>query len=462
MKKKTVMICGLFGASAVLLGLLGSAGAFEALLVPALASASGPAIGFSSTKNLLYSGASSGVGNATVTSNAGTAISFAYSGLASSDSNWQAIAQDGYFTNADAIHGMTAIGIQLTSGSLKIYYSASTSFTETNSYTYSTSTSTFDFASTYPNYLKVVALEASVIRSVSLSFDCSEHHVLGSSFSLGKYPQTVVEDSATLDALASATDPDSDGYLEYGSDEYKKVTASPYASSYPSASGSTTFTTGSTYYFKVEPIQWRVLSGVGTSSGLLLAPKILDKGPVYCLESAYRTIDGARVYANNYKYSSLRAYLNGIDGGGYSAGNYAGVGFLNKAFTSAEQNWIVSASVDNSAATTDNSTNSYASADTTDKIFALSYQDTLNTNYGFSGSSSMDSTRQVVVSDYARAIGAYMFTGAYYGMSEWLTRSPLSSDNGKVSSVEASGALGSKDSISTNCDILPALRVNLA
>jgi hypothetical protein len=63
--------------------------------------------------------------------------------------------------------------------------------------------------------------------------------------------------SATLTALKTATDSDSDGYLEYGSDEYKKVTGAPYYSNYKSASGNVTFATGTAYYFKVEPIEWR-------------------------------------------------------------------------------------------------------------------------------------------------------------------------------------------------------------
>jgi hypothetical protein len=72
--------------------------------------------------------------------------------------------------------------------------------------------------------------------NVNLSADFGKAR-LGTSFDLGKYPQTLVEDSATLAALKTATDSDSDGYLEYGSDEYKKVTGAPYYSNYKSAFG---------------------------------------------------------------------------------------------------------------------------------------------------------------------------------------------------------------------------------
>jgi uncharacterized repeat protein (TIGR02543 family) len=249
--------------------------------------------------------------------------------------------------------------------------------------------------------------------------------VLGNSFNLGKYPQTVVEDFATLNALASATDTDSDGYLEYGSDEYKKVTGSPRNTGYKSASGNVTFASGTTYYFKVEPIQWRVLSGKGTATGLVMAEKILDKSAYYT-STTNRTISGSTVYANNYQYSTLRAMLNGLDGSSYSVANFAGKGFLGVAFTEAEKAYIATTTVDNSAATTESSSNSYACANTSDKIFALSYQDLINTSYGFDSSySNSDAARRGVLTDYARATGAWMSTSSsYYGNGYWWSRSP--------------------------------------
>jgi hypothetical protein len=74
---------------------------------------------------------------------------------------------------------------------------------------------------------------------VNLSADFQK--VLGSSFTSGNIRRRWWRTRPRLTALASATDADSDGYLEYGSDEYKKVTAAPYNSGYKSASGTTTF-----------------------------------------------------------------------------------------------------------------------------------------------------------------------------------------------------------------------------
>ena len=261
-------------------------------------------------------------------------------------------------------------------------------------------------------------------NDISYSADFSE--VLEDSFYLGKYPQTVVEDGTTLTALASATDTDSDGYLEYGSGEYKKATGAPYETGYKSASGGTTFASGSTYYFKVEPIEWRVLSGKGTTTGLAMSEKILTNSCYYPNHDTNRTISGSTVYPNNYQYSTLRAMLNGYDGSAYSVGNFAGKGFLDTAFTEAEKAYIATTTIDNSAATTDSSTNSYACANTSDKIFALSYQDLINTSYGFNASySNYDTARRGVLTDYARAMGAWMSTGSsYYGNSGWWSRSP--------------------------------------
>ena len=261
---------------------------------------------------------------------------------------------------------------------------------------------------------------------VNLSADFQKI-VLGSSYILGKYPQTVVEDSATLTALATATDSDSDGYLEYGSDEYKKVTGAPDSSGYKSASGNTTFATGTAYYFKVEPIVWRVLSGKGTATGLVMSEKVLDKS-VYYTSTSSRTVSGSTVYANNYQYSTLRAMLNGLDGSAYSVDNFTGKGFLDVAFTEAEKAYITTSTVDNSAATTGSSSNSYACASTSDRIFALSYQDLINANYGFSSSWSSSSTRCGALTDYARATGAWMSTdSSYYGNGCWCSRSPYAS-----------------------------------
>lgn len=266
---------------------------------------------------------------------------------------------------------------------------------------------------------------------VNLSATFSEFTPLGTSLLYGKYPQTLVEDSTTLTALASAIDSDSDGYLEYNNDEYLKTTGSVYSSGYKSISKATTFINGATYYFKIEPIKWIVLSGEGTGMGLVLSEKVLTSAPYYS-STATRSVSGSTIHPNNYQYSYLRAMLNGYDGSAYGISNFSGKGFLNAAFSESEKIHIVSTLVDNSASTTDASSNSYSCSNTSDKIFALSYKDLINTNYGFNSSSSAsDSARCGVLTDYARATGAWMSTDAStYGYSyRWWSRSPDVSEN---------------------------------
>jgi hypothetical protein len=205
------------------------------------------------------------------------------------------------------------------------------------------------------------------------------------SFTLGKYPQTVVEDSATLTALATATDTDSDGYLEYGSDEYKKVTGAPDIPATSPLRVTSPSPRGRCITSKSSRSQWKVLSGQGTATGLVMSEKILTNS-VYYTSTSNRTVSGSTVYANNYQYSTLRAMLNGLDGSAYSVGNFAGKGFLDVAFTEAEKAYITTTTVDNSAATTESSSNSYACANTSDRIFAFSWQDLINTSYGFNSS----------------------------------------------------------------------------
>lgn len=88
-------------------------------------------------------------------------------------------------------------------------------------------------------------------------------------------------------------------------------------------------------YFKVEPIKWKVLTTDYNSTGkaLLLADDILTTVPYYVSTSS-RTINSATVYANNYKYSTIRAYLNGsYESGDSQTKTYENKGFLQTAFT---------------------------------------------------------------------------------------------------------------------------------
>ena len=226
----------------------------------------------------------------------------------------------------------------------------------------------------------------------------------------GKYPQTLKADNVTVGDVA-----DEDGYY-LGSDgeRYAKVVADPYGSGYTFLDGSAV-TEGNTYYFKVEPIRWRILSE-SDGSAFILADGIIANH-YYHHTSSSTTIDGEKVYANNYKHSDIRAWLNGE--------------FMNTAFGEVAQGLIETTEVDNSVYSTGYSSNKYACENTFDKVFLLSYGEVTNNEYGFASDySDYDTARSMTVSDYARSTGAYMNTSnSYFGCGYWWLRSPSFNDS---------------------------------
>ena len=97
---------------------------------------------------------------------------------------------------------------------------------------------------------------------------------------------------------------------------------------------------------------------------------------LYCKNILFVT--GPNVYANNYKYSTIREWLNEA--------------FYNTAFTDNEKELIQTTTVDNTAKSTNpdtfttefnNGTNEYACSNTQDKVFLLSEQEATSSMYGF-------------------------------------------------------------------------------
>ena len=211
----------------------------------------------------------------------------------------------------------------------------------------------------------------------------------------GEYPQTI---KASNVSIISNT-PDADGYY-LGSDgeRYAKVVADPYNSGYTFSNNSSVID-GNTYYFKVEPIRWRILSESNGKAFILCDSIIANK--------AYDAGNN-----NNYANSDIRAWLNDE--------------FYNSAFGELQQALIQTTEVDNSFYSTGYSPNPYACENTSDKVFLLSYREVTNSAYGFASSSStFDTARRMLTSDFSRATGAYMNTeSSYYGNGEWWLRSP--------------------------------------
>ena len=252
----------------------------------------------------------------------------------------------------------------------------------------------------------------------------------------GLYPQSHVNDADTIAALNSLTTAESNGWYLYNDEYYAKKSANPYNSGYTFNDG-TTINSGTTYWFKCEPIEWKILSNVGGSYSLV-STVLLDAHRY----NEYYSGTKNGYYANNYLNSEIRSWLNDD--------------FLNTAFN-LDSSLIQATTVDNSASTTDSSSNSYACANTEDKIYLLSYKDYLNTDYGFSTSTSSSTTRTCKPTDYALANYCYQYNGTGW----YWTRSPSSYYSDFAWDVYYVGSLNSISVYDASNGVRPALTINL-
>ena len=251
----------------------------------------------------------------------------------------------------------------------------------------------------------------------------------------GEYPQTIKASNVSI----ISTTPDADGYY-LGSDgeRYAKVVADPYPfnSGYTFSNNSSVID-GNTYYFKVEPIRWRILSERDGKAFILCDSIIASK--------AYNAGNN-----NHYANSGVRAWLNDE--------------FYKTAFGALQQALIQTTEVDNSAQSTGNSPNSYACENTFDKVFLLSVSEVANSAYGFANDpSAYDTARRMLTSDFSRATGAYMLTSSsYYGYGCWWLRSPYYNYSDYARYVNSSGFAHYYNVYNDSYGVVPALNLMLS
>ncbi|MDR2828828.1 MAG: DUF6273 domain-containing protein [Acholeplasmatales bacterium] len=197
---------------------------------------------------------------------------------------------------------------------------------------------------------------------------------------IGKFPQTVVSDELTINALNDLKVSKSSGFYEYENNEYVKLVASPYALDYTFINKSV-INKGQSYYFKVEPIKWRIISS-SSSSYQLLSEYLL-------FSDSYSSTPAS------YSESSIRQYLNDT--------------FYNSVFTEDEKAYINLTTLEDTA--------------TSDYVYLLSNKDYTNKKYGFTTSNASTNTRYSISTDYARASGAYLnFDETYNGTGNYWCR----------------------------------------
>ena len=202
-------------------------------------------------------------------------------------------------------------------------------------------------------------------------------------------------------------------FSQYRPDNTATSLDNPYFSSQQDDNG---YLTDTVYYFRYEPLTWRVLD---PSAGYIMCESVVDaqayQNMLYydAVADVYYQAIGSSVYASDYATSSIRDWLN--------------LDFYETAFTAAQKEAIKTTALNNSGyytLTGDPDRTQYDSAATNDKIFLLSYMEAQNGAYGLSSADD----RIAQGTDYAKCQGLQIFSNGL--LSGWWLRSPGSSSYG--------------------------------
>lgn len=208
---------------------------------------------------------------------------------------------------------------------------------------------------------------------------------------------------------------------------------------------------GNVYWFKYEPIKWRILEQkegrVFLICDVAIDSQAYNNVVEYTDEERYNGDDNVPVgtYANNYKYSSIREWLNNS--------------FYNTAFSEKQKQSIALTEIDNSQTSTGySSENRYVCENTYDKVFLPSRAEVINENYGFNAVGNDDGLRKRAGTDYMKS----QRFGTTEGDIRWLLRTPGESIYYPITVVGPSGDISAQEVI--DCTVLcvvPALWLTL-
>ncbi|MBQ7595345.1 MAG: dockerin type I repeat-containing protein, partial [Clostridia bacterium] len=210
---------------------------------------------------------------------------------------------------------------------------------------------------------------------------------------------------------------------------------------------------GQVYYFKYEPLEWRVLD---PANGLIMCASVIDSQPLnnyYIYAKMPNTEYGnslcwanpeLTVYAADYTKSDLRTWLN--------------ADFYKSAFSALEQSKILTSAIDNSPKSNQITEDVYVDyPETNDKVFLLSLSDVTNEKYGFNSDELYeDNARILTPTDYAKCQGIALFDGTDSTM--WRLRTAYGLESTGVYFTGA--ATGGSFSYSTFDGVVPAIAVN--
>ncbi|MCI5591565.1 MAG: DUF6273 domain-containing protein, partial [Ruminococcus sp.] len=193
------------------------------------------------------------------------------------------------------------------------------------------------------------------------------------------------------------------------------------------------------YYFKYEPLTWRVLD---PDEGYVMCENVIDSQAYqnYIIKKdgkLYNSKDYTN-YVSDWETCTLRQWLNKT--------------FYNTAFSREEKMLIGTTYLEN------NSTDgTWLSTDTADKIFVLSYNDAVNSAYGFDSSNeAFDEARKIKGTTYSKCQGLYIDDE---GVAYWWLRSPADSERVDLVSYFGWASPGA-GVYGTGMGVVPAFKFN--
>lgn len=293
----------------------------------------------------------------------------------------------------------------------------------------------------------------------------------GSKIEFGSYPQSEVTDAdevAKLEADSenylwvsykyySGTGNSTDGKMEpgdfmlykdfySGGEMFRAVTFSEYR---PGTGGGlkgdvfsnqkdNDYHPNNVYYFKYEPLTWRVLD---PDEGYIMCDNIIDSQSYQNFvirkdDKLYNSKDFTN-YVSDWETCSLRQWLNKT--------------FYNTAFSREEKMLIGTTFLENNSPD-----GTWFGTDTGDKIFILSFDDVINSAYGFDSSKSeFDEARKLKGTDYSKCQGVYISQG----YPHWWLRTPGDAETVYLVSSYGWAALG-QGVYGTGVGVVPALKLN--
>lgn len=241
------------------------------------------------------------------------------------------------------------------------------------------------------------------------------NHETGETIYYGQYPQTHVSDNSLIAQLELLDSPNAVGFYENNGSYYFKETSHLLEESLRIDGGcffndNTPISDNTPYWFKVEPIKWRIV-GEDENSYTLFSDVILDAS----------LFSSGEEKTNNYSTSELRQFLNND--------------FCNKAFFGTDLPLVTE--VDNSLSSTGDSVNHYTCDNTFDKVYVPSRVELGYINGNDPDADTKRDNRKRLTSEYTRikATAYSDYAGLYW------TRTPNANDNTKTFVVNQNGGL---------------------